>query len=203
MSDVLLYNLSNQLTKALQSGNSLQQTFNLLVPQVQSPKVLTPNQQYLGGPADGIYDGGHDGLLCPPRIFLLPFCEGAPGSGFSMRLWSWRAVTHPEGNPNQAVWIPVLVAELACVACSVGGPVAPTEPQIPQRWLSATEMLCDTISLTQGTLGNGGLIQSTGPGTNLVAFAEVDLIGSRFFSFDFQLADNGNPVGMNCLFAKA
>ncbi len=204
MSNVLLYTLSNNLTKVLQTGNSIQAAFNFIVPQIQPPNVLTPNQQFgTTGLADGVYSAGHDALMAPPRLFLLPYCDGAPSSSFSVRVYGWRGLTHPEGNPQQGVWIPVLIAELACTACTVGGPAAPTEPQVPVRYLSPTELLCDTISLTQGTLGVNGLIQSTGPGTNLVAFAEIDLIGSRFFSFDFQLADTGNPVGMNCLFAKA
>lgn len=39
--------------------------------------------------------------------------------------------------------------------------------------------------------------------SNLIAYAKFEIVGCRYFGFDFCLADTANPVGMNLLFAKA
>jgi hypothetical protein len=186
MMDVILNNRSEPLTQALQLGDSQASAFSPFLLSAFSP---------LG---DGVWPAGHQGAFAPQRIFLLPYCLGAAGSRFSVRLYGWRSVdnNNPAGltGANSWVFVPYLLAELACIACARVGPSGTA------RIVKSNEAMCDTITLTHGAVGQTGEIVSNGAGTNLVAFANVELRGCRYFQFDFQQTD---PVPMNCLWARA
>ena len=190
MRDVIISNRSEPLSQALRLGDS------------QNTAWTSYDMQALKPSGDGVWSAGEGGVDAPQRLFLLPYCEGLAGSNFSMRVYGWRGVEMPNGGPNQNVWIPFLLAELACVACNRFGPPLPgvLPPVGNGRFIQADEAMCDTITLTQGALGLTGEICSTGPGTDLIAFAIVELRGVKAFSFDFQQTD---PVPMNCLWARA
>ncbi len=183
---MLLETLSVPLAKALVT-NSTATTFASL--------------DLIGAPPSGesVYPMGNGGMIAPNRLFLLPYCDGPAGSTFSMRVYGWRALTNPEASPVKGVSIPYLLAELLCVSCGRAAPSEGLSGQSP-RFLQASERMCDTITLTQGATGPWYTeINSTGPGTDLIAFALVDVVGSRYIQFDFQQTD---PVGMNCLWAR-
>lgn len=148
----------------------------------------------------GSFTVGHEGMFAPGRVHLMPFLQGNPSQNFSMRVYGWYGITVPDSGINHAVWVPALLAELACTSCTINGPSNPAPGNPTPRILGPDEFLCDTIVLTQGNLGVNGYINSTGPGTNLVASAMLDLAGCRYFSLDFQQTD---PVGMNTLFSRA
>ncbi len=125
--------------------------------------------------------------------------QAPAGNQFSVRLYGWRAAENPPGL-GRPVWIPYLICELACTTCNRQGPPNTAPPGNPSNYmLGPDESLCDTISLTQGSLGLTGLINSTGPGTDLIAYAIVELTAPRYFQFDFGAIDS---IPMNCLFAK-
>ena len=150
--------------------------------------------------AGGIWGAGTGGDRAPYRIKLFPYCEGNPGSMFRMRLYGW---DHIGVDPFAFVWLPYLIAEFTCIACTRGGPPAAVAGQQAFRLIAETERFCDTMTLTAGTLGVSqvdGVVCSTGPGTNLIAWAIVDLAGCRKFQFDFEQTD---PVTMNVLWSKA
>lgn len=179
------------LNKALVNGNS----FNtLFVPPGADATSPDPNRTFDGF----IIFSGVQGQVSPGRVFLLPYCD-APNSNFSIRLYGWRRCGNPDPSPQTLVWFPTFLAEFLCTSCAIAGPTD-NQPGISMRVLKDTEYLCDTITLTQGSLGNKGLITSTGPGTNLVAFSLLDGCGATLLSFDFQQTD---PVGMNCFWARA
>src|SRR5438132_12729893 len=154
---------SHSLTKALQQGNSQNTGFAQL-------DLLTGPP-----PGDGIWDLGQGGMAAPNRLILFPVCDGSLGSSFSMRLYGWRDLSLPGNDVNKVVWIPYLLVELACVASNMSGPGGIGIAGPSYRYLSDSEYLVDTITLTQGNLGVTGSINSTGPGTNLPAYALVDL----------------------------
>lgn len=182
---------SERLAKALVNANAQQAQWVALGTQVTSPAAV----------GDGVYNAGADSNVSPGRLFLMPYAEGGVGSQFSLRVYAWRDFFLPTGDPATQVWIPHLLAEFACTTCNQGGPV--TQEITSSALLKPSEFLCDTISLTQGSLGVDGFVTSTGPGTNLVAFALLDLTACRRFQFDFQWADTSNNIGMNCLWARA
>lgn len=157
------------------------------------PMFLAPSAVY----SDGVYTAGHNAQVAPGRVLVFPVCDGAAGAQFSTRVYGWRPIGNPDENPNNVVWFPYLLAELLATAAAL---TAPIEAIPSLRALSGNQTLCDTLSLTQGQLGNGGLLNSTGPGTNLTAYALIDLCGCRFYSFDFQQQD---AVSMNAFHARA
>ncbi len=170
-------------------------------------KALTVNsvangfstQQCLRGTpaADGLQRGAGTAAECPRSLFMMPYAEGAAGSQFSFRVYGLAQMRAPNlGDPSAAVWIPFLLAEYACTVCNIGG-VKQGSGMVTGDDLIESERLCDTIQFVQGDMGVVGKINSTGPGTDLVAYATVDLQGCRYFLFDFKQTDN---VGMNCLF---
>lgn len=197
---MLIDQLKDVLTKALTQGNSQAASW--------SPPIILgadPRTAY----ADGMVRTDDGNSISPQRLLLLPYCEGAAGQGFSMRLFGWRQLKEPDNiNPGTStvtpgatvaslgVWIPTLLAEFACTSCNQGGPVN-ASGQV--SLIQPNENFCDTITLTQGALGLTGLINSTGPGTDLIAFAVVELLGAQRWSWDFQ---RGDAVNMNCAYAR-
>ena len=190
MANVIVDSRSEPLNQALLLGDS--------------QNTAWTSYDMLGLPpvGDGIWAAGHGSVHAPGKLFILPYCEGLAGSNFSVRVYAWRSVEQPNGGPNQNVWVPVLLCELACISCNRFGPPLPgvLPPVGNGRFIQADEAMCDTITLTQGSLGPTGEICSTGPGTDLIAFAVIELRGARFFQFDFQQTD---PVPMNCLWSRA
>lgn len=182
--EVVVVARSSIVRKALANGNSTATAF---------ANFMTTSIDPSG---DGVYPIGQAGDVAADRLFLMPYAEGGSGSNFSVRVYGWTTIKGQTPS-DQKTWIPFLLAELACISCNVNG-VMPATAGDPSQLLDS-EYMCDTISLTQGSIGPQGLINSTGPGTNLVAFAKIDLAGCRVLQFDFQQTD---PVGMNCLWAK-
>lgn len=159
------------------------------------PLAHAPAADASGTAVDGVFAAGQGGEIAANRLCLLPVCEGPAGSAFTLRLFGWTLLGQPDGRAEQVVWVPCLLVELYAVACQQAGPVNPG-PGPSQRLVKDTERFCDTIMVLSGSLGAGGYLNSTGPGSNLIAQVFVDLCGCRYFQFDFQQADE---VGMQCL----
>jgi hypothetical protein len=152
--------------------------------------VVKPFQLQAANWPLGIFDAGEGGEVGPNLIQVQPYCYGPAGSQFSMRMYGWRPVGmgEPMLGTLMGVWVPQFLVEFACIACN--------QPGINGRTIDVAENFCDTITLTQGSVGSRGEINSTGPGTDLIASAEVDLRGAKRFSFTFQQTD---AVSMNSL----
>ncbi len=187
---MLIDTLSVPLDKAL-AANSSAGVFASLDLVVIGPTL---------GDTTGVYTAGSDaGAASPNRVRILPFCEGTAGASFSLRMYAWLSMHNPTNYSDRAIWVPMLLAEFACISCNRGGP--PQAYPGPSRSLiKETEYFCDTITLVQGNLGKNGYITSTGPGTDLIASVMLDLQGCRRFQFDFQQTD---PVNMNALYGRA
>jgi hypothetical protein len=130
-------------------------------------------------------------------LFLQPLAEGTAGTQFSFRVWGWKYQFVLDGHPYRQ-YIPVFLAEFLCTVCNSPGPISQS-PAVPPLAMGPAENFCDTIALTQGSVGPLGEIVSTGPNSDLPAFARLDLRGCPYFQFDFLQGDN---IGMNCLFAR-
>ena len=187
--NVMIGTRSTKKTKALSLGNSVATAF-------QSFDVLPLNPASAG--YNGVFSAGHDGTVTANRVKIVPYAEGPAGSNFSLRLYGWDVLESPDPG-GRLVWVPQMLAEFACTTCNRSGPVN-TSPVVSNYFLLDSERLCDTMTLTQGGLGWMGEVVSTGPGTDLIAFAVVDIRGCRFYSYDFAQIDN---VGMNALTGTA
>ncbi len=199
MMDIIQNNRSEPLNQAFQ----LMDDFGLFM----SIDMLPTNPSQAGAldQVDGVWRAGHDGAFAAQRLFLLPYCNGQPGTNFSMRIYGWRGIDNNakmgQTGTSYLVWVPYLLAEFACISCNRFGPPSTNPPGGVQRLIPPSYAMCDTITLTQGALGLTGEIDSTGPGTDLIAFAILELRGSRYFQFDFNATDPN--VLMNCLWARA
>lgn len=187
MEDVIQATRSSPINKALANGNSTANQWTVPAKQVVVPTF------------DGFFPAGHPNQYTADAIWFSPYCEGAVGSLFSVRLFLWRVLWQPDGDPANMQCCPYFQAEFLCTACNAFGTGDVSQTKKAKLLLSETE--CDTITLTQGSLGPSGYINATGPGTDLVAHARVSLLGARYFSFDFCQFDTGNPVSMNALWA--
>ncbi len=155
---------------------------------------MTPTQPT----GNGVFQAGQNGMISPRRIKIIPFAHGNAGLQFSMRVFAWEQL-YGSGNENSIVWVPLLLVELLCTICNQPGP-AEGYPGSITSLLGPTDQACDTISVVQGNLGNLGFVTSTGPGTDLIAFAMLDLTGPKLIQFDFQQSD---PVEMNAMWRFA
>ncbi len=145
---------------------------------------------------DGVIAAGSQNTVTHSMLKVLPYCDGGVGSSFSVRVYGWEVLPNPN-NQNNSTWIPTLLVELAC---SVGSPLNGAVPAGPmQTYMSDSETLCDTITLTQGFLGYSGSVRSF-PG--IPAVARFEMPGCQFYQFDFQLGDTGNQCGMNALWCR-
>ncbi len=179
---MLLETLSTNLTKALTQGNSTATLPNQNSGQPLGIRVGPPTMPLADGTTpDGVVKMGEGGDNAPNRVLLMPYGDGLPGSPFWMQVFGWRSVVPPNTGNQPFLWVPVLLGSFACVLGDLGGP-GPAPTGYP---ISETERLCDS--------------QGVGYPDSYV----VDVLGSRFLTFDFQQgAPSDAPVGMNCLYAR-
>jgi hypothetical protein len=196
---VKIETVSTGFVPALLKGNSNQLGFQnfTAVPADQQDKPVGDVITNDIGINDGTYKAGWRGAVAENRIQVQPYADQA-GCQFSFRVWIWSEATWPGQTGYGAVWVPSFVAEFSCVSgqtCGVTnqGPATTVNPYL----LSDTCFPADTITLVQGMVGLTGLVNSTGPGTNLPAYALMEILGARFVTFDFQ--QSSDEVGMNAL----
>lgn len=188
---VVLEARSERLVKALSNGDS--QNYQWTIPVFGISSTL-PYQ-------DGVWGMGQGGELAPALLKLMPF-GGSPKAKFSFRIYALDALGEPDAGPQKLVYIPILLAEFACQCGSPNLQGVPSQGgwQPNQRYLNDGQFLCDTMTLTRGTLGERGQILSTGPGSDFVAMAKIDMWGAKRVFFDFQQTDQ---TTMNVLWARA
>lgn len=190
---MLIETVSTKWKKALAKGNSVQQTF-------WTPAVLSVNPGFpqstlpvstAGTVPDGVYAAAGDppGCLTQNRIQILPWSDGGIGQQFSIRLWGF--TVHDNSNP---AWPPLFLCELLCTTASIPGTSTANASDPTANAFPINANLCDTITLTQGTLGPSGQINSTGPGSNIPAWATIEIYGSQWFFFDFETSEPGGVI---------
>jgi hypothetical protein len=183
------------------SAYSQQQAFRLFQclpctnPLSQDLGSLVPND--MSGMGGVLHKAGWPGELSQNRLKVTPFAD-QPQANFSVRVWGYRECQAVGQSGNSLpVWVPEFLAEFACVSSQFQGVANPgPEGTLNPYVLPDTAYLCDTMTLTQGDLGASGRLNSTGPGTNLPAYAVLDFFGTRFLGLDFQQTDQ---VGMNAI----
>ena len=137
--------------------------------------------------ADGDFVAGLGGATSPQQILIVPYCEGAPGRQFSMRLYGWW--NHGEiRDAANTIWLPLLLAEVACVAGPKNGSGG--------RLIKESEYFAQGITFVAGDLGMYGRIVQGGD----VGYLKIDLQGCRKFRFDFAVGEQAPGFG-NALWA--
>lgn len=122
-------------------------------------------------------------------LLIFPYCDGAPGSQFQMRLWAWRNFG-AIGNVNVVVWIPCLLAQVNCVAGKNQGDAV--------RLLKPGEHLAGTIQLEMPeALANGDRIHSLG--SDFTASLKIATDGCQKITFDFKAGPGFGPGMGNAL----
>lgn len=112
-------------------------------------------------------------------LFVLPFCEGAPESEFTMRLWAY---VNAGENVDNVVWIPLLIAELHCIAGTRNG--------LKTRSLKANDFLCRSIALVDGSLGSGRICLS-----DYGSWVTLEQNEAKLVQFDFlDVTGSGNAL---------
>lgn len=186
--------LALDLQLALSQGNSTDAAFATVGPFLTEPGAA----QGSGTAQDGIWPLPPitTGETTNNQLLVLPFADAGPDSTFSVRLFGWKRATWPQSQNVVPVWLPFFLCELACTTADLPGPQSTGQlDAMPQ-----TSNLCDTITLVQGDLGFYGRINSVGAagtGSNLPAYAKIDLQGAQKFQFLFQWNDQLPPSGMN------
>jgi hypothetical protein len=201
-SEVRIITGSFDYTKAFLLGN------------VQNPQwLIPPFQASTTGPSgnDGFVEVARGGAWVSTKFRIYPYAEGSAGLSFSMRVYAGQAINGGQGQAPSKMWFWPLLAEFLCVTCEYPGVVPQVQTPPGQLFLMTDqERFCDTITLTQGSLGPTGFINATGtqgqvmpngnPGvaTNIPGYIEIELSGARWIGFDFQRIDQ---VNMNCLWS--
>ncbi len=130
---------------------------------------------------------GGEGLVAPNKIQVFPFAKGEPFVEFYSRIYGWRRLGN-KGDQFQ-VWIPYLLLEYFSICCNQPGQYG--------GLIGSTEYLCDTIVVTNGTVGSGYV---DSPGNNLPGYIVLDLQGCQEFQFDF-VAGEEFPAFPNALWS--
>lgn len=206
MADVIVKSMSGPFAKAL-LVNHPAVPFDTVTPFAAEPFQTNSSQSN----GDAVIDLAVNFAQVPNWLLILPYGEGEPGEQFSMRLWGVRRFTAESADPDRVVWVNYILGEYFCTICAQPGPTYnPTNanPPILGKFLSPTENLCDTITVTHGVPGLTNIVTSPGsdagfvPGqTNLTASVLQDTLGSQKIYFDFQ-PENGTPT-MNCMWGRA
>jgi hypothetical protein len=139
------------------------------------------------------------GVVTPMWVKLLPYGLGADEDGYSLRLLGWQKLGTGPG-PNDVLWIPQALAEVACVLSqAVGVAAAP---------LLNTERFADTITVTtqalftdvdSGGASARGTLEVYSPTADLIAWFKVPIQGVEKLELQFSRTV-GTPT-MNCLYA--
>lgn len=157
---------------------------------------------------DGVIQTNINGSFTANRIYLMPYCEGEPGSIFFMRLYGWRSIGEVVAGSTNTVWVYFLLAEFVCVSGMIAGPVlnqtaapGPAGFGLP---IGPTENMCQSIQMIAGVLGLTGFVNSMPLGSIMPATAAVELQGAQIVSFDFAQMPSGglgSQLAANCFWS--
>jgi hypothetical protein len=154
-----------------------------------SPTFTYPDSRVIEPTADGYYSAGQGGAVAVQQLLLLPYCYGPPNSDWYMRVYGWWKAGR-EGDREVVTWLPLLLAELYCIAGTFSGPGG------LRRFINDQEFFAKTCTVSAGNLGQfGGVL-----GGSDISYVKLDLQGCQGFSFDCAQSTTGT-FG-NCLWSR-
>lgn len=123
-------------------------------------------------------------------VELLFYGVGADNTTFSARVIGWSPMVSDrlvEVTPETQIWIPVVLAELACTLSAV--PIG-----LANKAIVATELFVDTITLVGTTAVAGIDCNITSPANDTIARVYLDMWGHTELevTFDMTGATSGN-----------
>jgi hypothetical protein len=152
------------------------------------PRALKPGDDASATGFSAIQLAPDAGGYCQNSVLIMPFSTGANDDTYSLRVYGWRYFGGTD--PATGLWIPCLLAELACVASS-------TLVGAAGKALLATEMFADAITLTVGNAGVG--VDVVSPTGDVPAHALVTLKGFQLLELTHKVTTT--PTGLNALVA--
>lgn len=159
----LLGTQSSRFAKA-RTANATDTSFPSKIPTATEPSgtgVVELIQNKLGGPIQN-------------SVLVVAFGAGSDDTTFSVRVIGWRLFGD---DPQTQLWIPAVLAELACTLSSAVG--------VAGKVVVNTERFADTITLVTGN--DDISIDIVSPTGNVVAHAAVDIKGFQKLEFTFDL----------------
>jgi len=150
--------------------NSTANSWQTLIPQTTEPSGAGIFDLFSAANGDGFEP------FIPRYLQAIPFGTDGQNDLHNMRVWGWSQV-----GPQQALYIPILLAE---VAFTLGN--------IDAAAVGASHYLADTITLTYGD-SNAPIITTA---ADLPASFLLHMRGSRYIQFDFKIDTGG--VAANC-----
>ena len=124
----------------------------------------------------------------PNAVRVLPIAIGADNVTSAVRIIGWSMTVGDD--PANRLWIPLMLAELACTASTAVG-IGTTADVL------ATERFADTLSLTHGNANVS--VEFLSNAANVIAHAVCDLKGAMKLEFSFHT--NSSATSVNALYA--
>lgn len=138
--------------------------------------------------------GGKNGGATQNGALFVPYCLGADGDDFSMRVIGWRSIKSLTDAALKTLWVPVILVEVACEAGTAAG--------VAGSAVLNTEVFAESMTLTYGNDDVSIDIVSPGASTNFIAHFVCDLKGFQKFECTFDRSTGTNdPTSCNCLVA--
>jgi hypothetical protein len=165
--------------KARPAANSTDATFPSRIPTATEPT------------GDGVIElggsGNSKGAYTQNGIVVVSYGTGSNNDTFSTRLIGWRQLG--EATAATALWIPVVLVEMACTLSAVVG--------VAGKIIVAGERFVDTMVLTTGDAGVS--VDTVSPTGDVVAHFVADVKGFQKAELTFQITSG--TTDMNALVA--
>lgn len=172
---MLLDTLCGPLQKFLKTADSTDTSFPSKIPTLTEPV------------GNGVLELGQFGAVSQNGVVLLPYATAGNNDTFSIRLIGWRKIGTA---PDVAMWIPVVLCELACICCAATG--------VTGGAILATERFVDSLTIVTGNANVS--IDVVSPLGDVIAHAVADTKGCQKIEATFDSTAAG-ATAMNCLVA--
>lgn len=153
----------------LLAANSTDNSFPSRVPTATTPSGAGVLDLSVGGSKN-----------VPNNLMLLPYAVASDNDTFNVRILGWSLVVD--------LYVPIILAEVACTACARVGVAAKT--------VINTERFCDTLTLTYGNSGISTEVVS--PANDTIGHVLIDLKGHSMVEVIFDI--NSGTTSMNALY---
>lgn len=185
---MLIETLGLEWFKARQA-NATDASFPSRIPQATEPTGV--GDSVAQATASAVIDlRGGSGNVVQNAIVVRPFGAGSDNNTMSVRFIGWTYLTDYTRDPNTGIWVPTLLAELACTLSAVVG--------VAGKAVVATDRFADTITLTYGN--DDVSIDIVSPANDLSAHAVLDLKGSQ--KLEICTSTGSSATSCNCLIRK-
>lgn len=180
--------LLETLSQSFRKARRVNQTSNGFVSKIPTPTEPSGDAgTATGGAVFDLANPSAGGTVAQNSAIILPYAIGVNNNTFSVRIIGWRVTGM---NAETALWIPVVLAELAVTISST--PIGAAGKDVLD-----TELFADTITLTTGNANVS--IDVNSPADNTIAHVVVDLKG--FQKLELSFTTGASATSCNALLA--